>query len=128
VVIPAEILAELREHAREALPAEACGVLLVRDGTAERYVRGRNRLESPFRYELEVDPEVWFMEDEGYELAVFHSHPESEPRPSRTDIANIGLWEGKPYLIMRADSGELRGWSIDGGEVSALELTAAEPD
>jgi proteasome lid subunit RPN8/RPN11 len=127
VVIPAELVAELRAHAREALPAEACGVLLVRDGTAERYVRGRNRLESPFRYELEVDPEVWFMEDEGYELAVFHSHPESEPRPSRTDIANIGLWEGKPYLIMRADTGELRGWSIDGGEVQTLELDAAEP-
>jgi proteasome lid subunit RPN8/RPN11 len=128
VVIPAEILAELREHAREALPAEACGVLLVRDGTAERYVRGRNRLASPFRYELEVDPEVWFMEDEGYELAVFHSHPESEPRPSRTDIANIGLWEGKPYLIMRADTGELRGWSIDGGDISPFELAAADPD
>jgi proteasome lid subunit RPN8/RPN11 len=127
VVIPASIMELLREHAREALPAEACGVLLVRDCTAERYVRGRNRLDSPFRYELEIDPEVWFMEDEGYELAVFHSHPESEPRPSKTDIANIGLWEGKPYLIMRADSGELRGWSIDGGEVVPLELVA-EPE
>ena len=123
MLIPPEILAELQAHARAALPAEACGVLLLRDGTAERYVPGRNRLDSPFRYELEVDPEVWFMEDEGYELAVFHSHPESEPRPSRTDIANIGLWDGKPYLIMRADTGELRGWRIAGGEVSPLSLS-----
>jgi proteasome lid subunit RPN8/RPN11 len=123
VVIPAAILAELQAHAKEALPAEACGVLLLRDGTAERYVQGRNRLESPFRYELEVDPEVWFAEDDGYELAIFHSHPESEPRPSRTDIANIGLWDGKPYLIMRADTGELRGWTIAGGEVSPLSLS-----
>ncbi len=123
MVIPATILAELRAHAKEALPAEACGVLLLRDGTAERYVQGRNRLESPFRYELEVDPEVWFAEDDGYELAIFHSHPESEPRPSRTDIANIGLWDGKPYLIMRADTGELRGWRIAGGEVSPLSLS-----
>jgi proteasome lid subunit RPN8/RPN11 len=38
----------------------------------------------------------------GYELAVFHSHPETEPRPSRTDIENIGLWEGRPYLSLRA--------------------------
>jgi proteasome lid subunit RPN8/RPN11 len=123
VVIPEAILAELQAHAKEALPAEACGVLLLRDGTAERYVQGRNRLESPFRYELEVDPEVWFAEDDGYELAIFHSHPESEPRPSRTDIANIGLWDGKPYLIMRADTGELRGWRIAGGEVSPLSLS-----
>ena len=123
MLIRPEILAELQAHARAALPAEACGVLLLRDGTAERYVPGRNRLDSPFRYELEVDPEVWFMEDEGYELAVFHSHPESEPRPSRTDIANIGLWDGKPYLIMRADTGELRGWRIAGGEASPLSLS-----
>ena len=123
MVIPPAILAELQAHAKEALPAEACGVLLLRDGTAERYVQGRNRLESPFRYELEVDPEVWFAEDDGYELAIFHSHPESEPRPSRTDIANIGLWDGKPYLIMRADTGELRGWRIAGGEVSPLSLS-----
>jgi proteasome lid subunit RPN8/RPN11 len=123
VVIPAEILAELQAHARAALPAEACGVVLLRDGVAERYVPGRNRLESPFRYELDVDPEVWFMEDEGYELAVFHSHPESEPRPSRTDIANIGLWDGKPYLILRADTGELQGWRIAGGAASPLSLS-----
>ena len=123
LVIPERLRAELREHAREALPAEACGVLLLRDGTAERYVRGRNRLDSPFRYELEVEPEVWFLEDEGYELAIFHSHPESEPRPSRTDIANIGLWEDRPYLIMRADTGELLGWRIAGGEVSPLSLS-----
>ena len=41
-------------------------------------------------------PETWFLEDEGYELAVFHSHLSSPPRPSRTDVENIGLWQGKP--------------------------------
>ncbi len=123
MVIGGTILDELRAHAREALPAEACGVLLIRDGSAERYVRGRNRLDSPYRYELEFDdPEVWFAEDDGYELAIFHTHPETEPRPSKTDVANIGLWEGKPYLIMRADTGDLAAWTIRGGEVSPLPL------
>ena len=50
----------------------------------------------PYRFELEVDPENWFLEDEGYELAVFHSHISSPPRPSRTDVENIGLWDGRP--------------------------------
>ena len=49
-------------------------MLLLRDGRAERYVAGRNAAASPYRFELDVDPEVWFLEDEGYELAVFHSH------------------------------------------------------
>ena len=47
VVIPAEIRAELHAHAAEEAPNECCGVLVLRDGVAERYVRGRNALASP---------------------------------------------------------------------------------
>ena len=115
----------LADHARAEAPNEACGVILFRTGVAERYVPGRNRLASPYRYELEVDPEVWFLEDEGYELAVFHSHPETEPRPSRTDLENIGLWSGRPYLILSGATGELRAWRIEDGRAEELEL---EPD
>src|SRR5439155_9946615 len=66
VVVPAAIRAELRAHAAEEAPNECCGVIVLRDGVAERYVRGRNALASPYRYELEIDPEVWFLEDEGF--------------------------------------------------------------
>jgi proteasome lid subunit RPN8/RPN11 len=116
MVIPPEIRRELEAHAREEAPNEACGLLLLRDSRAERYERGRNALGSPYRFELEIDPEVWFAEDEGYELAVFHSHPASPPKPSRTDIERIGLWEGRPYLILRLDTGELAAWRIRNGE------------
>jgi proteasome lid subunit RPN8/RPN11 len=122
MVIPATVRDELAEHAREALPYEACGVLVMEGERAVRYVPGRNTAESPYRYTLEIDPQVWFLEDEGYELAVFHSHPETEPRPSRTDVESIGLWERRPYVIMRADTAELRAWRIDGGSVSEEEL------
>jgi len=121
-VIPAELREELVAHAREALPYEACGVLVLDGERAVRYVRGRNAAESPYRYHLEIDPNVWFLEDEGLELAVFHSHPETEPRPSRTDIEAIGLWEGRPYVILRADTAELRAWRIDGGAVAEEPL------
>jgi proteasome lid subunit RPN8/RPN11 len=116
VVIPGEIRRALEEHAREEAPNEACGLVLLRDGRAERYERGRNALGSPYRFELDIDPEVWFLEDEGYELAVFHSHPASPPRPSRTDVERIGLWEGRPYLILRLDTGELAAWRIRNGD------------
>jgi proteasome lid subunit RPN8/RPN11 len=69
-----------------------------------------------------ADPADFFLEDEGYELAVFHSHPETAPRPSRTDIENIGLWEGRPYLILGLASGELAGWRIRDGRVEPLSL------
>ncbi len=117
MLIPGAIREELLAHAREALPDEACGVLVLEGDRAVRYVRGRNASASPYRFTLEVDPDVWFLEDDGYGLAVFHTHPETPPKPSRTDIASIGLWEGRPYVILRADTGELRAWRIEAGDV-----------
>jgi proteasome lid subunit RPN8/RPN11 len=122
VVVPAELRRELVEHAQSEAPNEACGLVVVRDGVAERYVRGRNAAESPYRFELEVDPEVWFLEDDGYELAVFHSHLASPPRPSRTDVENIGLWAGRPYLILNLRTGELAAWRIHDGAIEPVTL------
>jgi proteasome lid subunit RPN8/RPN11 len=120
--VPAAVRQELERHAQEEAPNEACGLLILRDGQAERYERGRNAAASPYRFDLEVAPEVWFLEDEGYELAVFHSHLSSPARPSRTDVENIGLWEGRPYLILSLRTGELRAYAIEDGRISELEL------
>ena len=123
MVVPQAIRDELHAHAAGEAPNECCGVLVVKDGVAERYVRGRNVLASPYRYQLEIDPDVWFLEDEGYELAVFHSHPETEPRPSRTDRELAGLWSGKPFLIYGLARQELRGWRVARDEIEELPLT-----
>ena len=117
-----EVRAALEQHAQAEAPNEACGVVVLRDGRAERYEPGRNRAASPYRFELDVDPEVWFLEDEGNELAVFHSHLSSPARPSRTDVENIGLWEGRPYLILSLGTGELAAFTIEGGRISKLDL------
>ena len=123
MVVPAVVRQALLDHAEAEAPNESCGVLVVRDGCAQRYVAGRNRSASPYRFELEVDPEVWFLEDDGYELAVVHSHVASPARPSRTDVENIGLWEGKPYVIVSVRTGELAAWTIADGQIRALDLT-----
>lgn len=125
MVIPAEVRAELRSHAEAEAPNEACGLVVLKGGVAERYVRGHNAAASPFRFELEVPPETWFLEDEGYELAVFHSHLSSPPRPSRTDVENIGLWEGKPYLILSLAGDTLAAWTIVGDRIQSLGVTTA---
>jgi [CysO sulfur-carrier protein]-S-L-cysteine hydrolase len=125
VVIPDAVQAALAEHAAAEAPNEACGLVVVKDGVAERYVPGRNAAASPYRFELDVDPETWFLEDEGYELAVFHSHVSSPPRPSRTDVENVGLWAGRPYLIYTVRTGELAGWRISSHSIEPLEIAAA---
>jgi len=122
VVVPEAVRQALAAHARDESPNEACGVVVLRDGVAERYVAGRNAAASPYRFELDVAPETWFLEDEGYELAVFHSHLSSPPRPSRTDVENVGLWSGRPYLIYTVRTDELAGWRIADGSIEPLEL------
>ena len=120
--MPAAVRRALEEHAREEAPNEACGLVLFRDGRAERYERGRNAAASPYRFELDVEPETWFLEDEGYELAVFHSHLAAPARPSRTDVENIGLWAGRLYLILSLGTGELAAFRIADGRIEGEPL------
>ena len=122
MVVPAALRGELAAHARAESPNEACGLIVLKDGVAERYIAGRNRAESPYRFELDVEPEAWFLEDDGYELAVFHSHLSAPARPSRTDVENVGLWVGRPYVIYSLARDELTAWRIDDGRIEQLPL------
>ena len=123
MVVPPAIRAELRVHAEEEAPNECCGLVLLRDGVAVEYVRGVNKLASPYRYELYVDPVVWSELDDELEQVIFHSHPETEPRPSRTDRELAGLWAGKPFLIYGLARDELRAWRFSRDEVEELPLS-----
>ncbi len=123
VVVPPALRRKLAAHADAEAPNEACGLIAIRDGVAERYLPATNAAASPYRFQLEPhDPMDFYLEDEGYELAVFHSHPTDKAEPSRTDVQNIGLWEGKPYLILSRPTGELRAWRIANGAVEELQL------
>jgi proteasome lid subunit RPN8/RPN11 len=122
VIVPADVRRELERHALEEAPNEACGLVLVENGRAVRYERGRNAEASPYRFRLEVEPEVWFLEDEGCELAVFHSHPASPPRPSRADLERAGLWASRFWLIVRTDTRELAAWWLVDGRAVEVPL------
>jgi proteasome lid subunit RPN8/RPN11 len=124
VVIPADVRAALVAHSQREAPNEACGLVLLRKGRAERYEPGRNAAASPYRFELEFDdPEIWYAEDDGYELAVFHSHVSAPARPSRTDVENIGLWAGKPYLVYSLQQDDLAAFRIEDDQIESLTVT-----
>jgi [CysO sulfur-carrier protein]-S-L-cysteine hydrolase len=124
VVIPADVRAALVAHSEREAPNEACGLVLLREGRAARYEAGRNAAASPYRFELEFDdPEIWYAEDDGYELAVFHSHVAAPARPSRTDVENIGLWAGKPYLVYSLQDDDLAAFRIEDGQIEVVPIT-----
>ncbi len=123
MVIPEAIRRQLEQHADAEAPNEACGLIALRGGVAERFLPADNAAASPYRFELRPrDPLDFFLEDEGYELAVFHSHPTDSARPSRTDIANIGQWAGRPYVILSRPTRELLAWTIANGHAEPLSL------
>jgi len=120
VVVPPAIREEIAAHARDEAPNESCGLLLLDDGRAVEYVRAVNAAASPYRFELYLDPARWSEIE--LDQAIVHSHLSSPPRPSRTDVENVGLWEGRPYLIYALRTDDLAAWTITGGEIAPLRL------
>jgi proteasome lid subunit RPN8/RPN11 len=119
----------LVEHAREEAPNECCGILGGNDGEATTLYRATNAEHSPLRYTLDPNDlfRITFREipDNDEEmLAIYHSHTASPAYPSQTDI-NLATYPDSIYLILSLAEGEepLRGFRIDDGQVSEVELT-----
>jgi len=91
VRISGELLAQLVTLCEAGLPNESCGVAGGRPGEIVALYPLANASASPERYT--ADPEEQLatyraMADDGLEcVAVYHSHPATPARPSRTDIA-----------------------------------------
>jgi [CysO sulfur-carrier protein]-S-L-cysteine hydrolase len=115
---------ELLAHAREEAPNECCGYARGSGGTVEETFRADNPRRSPYGYEL--DPKSLLaaneLDDEGYEVAIYHSHPRSAAEPSQTDI-NLATYPHWTYLIVSL-SGEpdVRAWRIADGRVEEEEV------
>lgn len=117
----------LVEHAREEAPNECCGYLRAAGGLVEQVFRGKNLRNSRYGYEL--DPKSLLaaneLDDEGYEVGIYHSHPASPAEPSQTDI-NLAYYPHWMYLIVSLDSGRdephVRAWRISEGRVEEEEL------
>lgn len=112
--VPLPRLREMWEHGEAAKGDEACGIVGFRDGIAECFVPCANKLKSPVTFELVLpDPLILSeMADDGLDLGVFHTHPGGWAEPSYTDLLNVGVWLGQPYMIMAMMSGELCRWRI----------------
>jgi proteasome lid subunit RPN8/RPN11 len=107
-------------HAREEAPNECCGWARGRDGALAEVFRATNPRSSPYGYEL--DPRSLLAandaDDEGDEVAIYHSHPRSAAEPSQTDI-NLATYPHWTYLIvsLAGDEPDVRAWRIADGRV-----------
>jgi proteasome lid subunit RPN8/RPN11 len=91
-------------HAREAAPAECCGLLLGRDGAVVEAVRTRNVADHQLsRFVIDPKEHIDRRRDarrRGLDVAGFyHSHPQSPASPSSADGAEAN-YPDHLYLIV----------------------------
>jgi proteasome lid subunit RPN8/RPN11 len=117
----------LVEHARAEAPNECCGYLRARDGVVDAVFRAGNDRNSPYGYELDATSlfAVNELDDDGWEVGIYHSHPRSSAEPSQTDV-NLAQYPHWTYLIVSlAGDPVVRAWRIADGRVSE-EAVAVE--
>jgi [CysO sulfur-carrier protein]-S-L-cysteine hydrolase len=126
VVLPPAVHEAILAHARDEAPIECCGMVGHRDGRAVRAVRVPNAAHSRSRFQMDGPEQLraWQeLEDEGLDVAIYHSHTMSAPYPSETDRNFARLWPGTLWLIAGTQEPEhVRGYWIDDGEVREEEL------
>jgi [CysO sulfur-carrier protein]-S-L-cysteine hydrolase len=126
--ISEDILAELVAHARDDAPNECCGMIAARDGHFTAHFRARNEFESPMRFQIDSRDQIRIsneIESRGEEIgAIYHSHPNSEAKPSQTDVNLARWWPGVLWVIcsLAGDEPVVRAFRIDGTEVEEVEL------
>jgi proteasome lid subunit RPN8/RPN11 len=99
------LLPTIYAHANEAIPREACGVILS-TGEQWEYRRCRNVAADTDQFEIDAQ-DLAAAEDAGEVACIVHSHPYVSPEPSQADLVccNAGTL---PWLIVNAPVGGYR--------------------
>ncbi len=126
--LPDHHLEALVAYARAGVPNEVCGILAGHGGAVQRVIPVENTAADP-RHHYTLDARALSrhlpaLEREGLDLIGFyHSHPDSDPIPSVTDIA-LAAYPDSVYLIISLKSAVPRvaAWHIYRGRVDSVEL------
>lgn len=130
--IPAAVWDDIVAHSRAEAPRECCGLVVGPPGVAREHFRVTNLWPGIDFYEPDPD-EAWDIQeraaDRGEDIvAIYHSHPTDQARPSQRDIANAG-YDTAVWVIcslFEPDSPGLRGYWIVDGVVTEVALVRVD--
>jgi proteasome lid subunit RPN8/RPN11 len=101
--IKRQVVDDIVAHARQARPAECCGMLIGRGDVVLESVPATNLARDPNRFLIDPKDHIAARRTAraaGYQIVGFyHSHPHSPPEPSPTDLAEAS-YDGALYLIV----------------------------
>jgi proteasome lid subunit RPN8/RPN11 len=126
IVLDQQMFEEMRAHAVSTYPEECCGLMfgsLSNDGGQKKVTRLRrmkNAFESSERYHrYTIDPKEFLnaekeADEKGDEIiGIYHSHPNSSPRPSEFDRGHA--WPTLSYIVIEVGeqkAGETKSWIL----------------
>jgi proteasome lid subunit RPN8/RPN11 len=133
VTIDKEAVDAIVAHAREARPAECCGLLVGSPARIEQAHRARNLEASPARFL--IDPEDHFAaihaaRANGREVVgVYHSHPATPATPSAADLAEATYSEYVYVIVgLQREPVDMRSFRLrEGGFVEELLEVSSRP-
>mgnify|MGYP002620228295 CR=1 FL=1 len=98
MTLPPTIKAQILQHAQAEQPKECCGLVCVVKGR-RRYFPCKNLAETPDEHFI-LDPMDYAnAEEQGEVVAVIHSHPTTNPKPSEADLVACEK-SGVPWHII----------------------------
>ena len=128
LALPLELRDEIIAHARAEAPKEACGLVAGAGTGARRVIRCANAHPAPVtRYAIDPREQLRAFRDmdaKGEELvAIYHSHPITQPYPSPTDRSEAHYPDAFYVLVSLRDAHpEIRAYRMRDGWVREVEL------
>jgi len=127
ITLPVHIMNEIKDHAVELFPNEACGILSGKDLLTSRIHRMTNSEPSPVSYFMNPAEQFRVLKDirnRGEKmLAIYHSHPVSEAYPSAKDV-ELAFYPDVLYIIisLTRSPAAIRGFTIKDGNVTEKKI------
>jgi proteasome lid subunit RPN8/RPN11 len=135
LVIPRKLVNQVLTHAQQHEHSESCGLISAANGIPAHYYAVKNIAADPStRFEMEPRQQIEAMKhmrEHNEDLfAIVHSHPESPPIPSATDMQEAGYPEAYYIIVSLNIRGvlEIRGFKKNDGDMQPVELRYEHED
>lgn len=142
LIIPEEILNDIRAYSQATYPEECCGILVGRKEGDNRIIteahRARNVSEEPRHERYLIDEKKHIEVDKATRgrpvdiMGFYHSHPDYPSHPSGHDT-ETAAWPGYSYLIVSVEKGRvasIQSWIMPDGSDTFVEedMAGKEPE
>jgi proteasome lid subunit RPN8/RPN11 len=129
VILPRFLVNQLLYQAQVSSQGEICGLIGARNGIPTCCYPVNNIAPDPQR-QFFMDPQdqikaMRCMREQGEELfGIYHSHPDTPPLPSKSDLAQAAYPEALYFIISLNTKGvlEMRGFRLQGKTYEEIEL------